>query len=247
MSKLLQTKQLFLIFILGASFIIFFCGILSDIHLGDEVLHFRQARYILELKKWPLYDPLNQSYGNQKWYYFDPVLWHTILAGIWKFTGVSQITAQCYQIMYFIMLVLATYFFAKELYDEKAAIYSSIVVATLPIVPALTVILHIDIPLAALSALSLVFLAKNKHLLAGLFVGIMFLTKRPTFVILPSFIILAFFLYKGKLKERVISTVMFLAVSLLFAYFSIAYRKAIESSLGLRHPFRRRFIIHQHK
>ena len=45
-------RKYIIILFLAAGFI-FAAGIFSDFHLGDEVLHFSQARYILELNKWP--------------------------------------------------------------------------------------------------------------------------------------------------------------------------------------------------
>ena len=216
-------------FTLLLSIIVFAFGAISDLHLGDEVLHYRQARYILELRKWPLYDSLNQSYGNQKWFYFDPMLWHAILAGLWKITGISQITAQLYQIAYFIILVLSTYLFAKELYGERIALYSSFIAATIPIVPALSIILHIDIPLAALSAVCLVFMVKSKFLLSGLTLGALFLFKRQAYLIAPSFIVLVLWITNGTIKKRLNALSMFLITSAPFAYFGFVYRKTMES------------------
>ena len=71
-----------LLLLMIATLFLLVCGVISDIHLGDEVVHFRLARTIYRTHQWPLYDEMNQSYGNQRFYFVDPMLWHTLLAAV---------------------------------------------------------------------------------------------------------------------------------------------------------------------
>ncbi len=216
-----------IMFLVVAAAAIFISGIVSDVHLGDEALHYRMAQYIYHSNVWPVYDPLNQTYGPYKWYYQEPMLWHTFLAAIWKLTGISQAAAQLYQVLYFIILAVSTYHIIKKLYDDKTARDGILIITTMPVVVALSIILHTDIPLAALAALSFMFLINEKYFLSGMVFGLMFIMKRPVYIILPAFLVFIICYNKGLARQRIKNISTFLIASLPFALLALFHRKVM--------------------
>lgn len=199
-----------------ASFFVLACGVFSDVHLGDEVVHYRLARTIYQTRQWPLYDTMNQSYGDQRFYFVDPMLWHTLLAGVWRLTGgVSRLAAQAYQAFFFLFLISSTYVFAAERYDRETALACGFLLASVPVIPALSIILHTDVPVAAVIMGSLAFLSKKRYLLAGILAGCAILMKRTAYVSLPAIFMFCYLEPRGEVGDKLRSWLRFIVPFLL--------------------------------
>jgi hypothetical protein len=76
----------------------FLIGVHSDLYLGDEIFHFRIAKSYYYEKTRPIYDKLIHTNDLAKTYYIEPMLWHYILALIWRLNGdISIPLMQIYQ------------------------------------------------------------------------------------------------------------------------------------------------------
>ena len=189
--ELLFTKEkISLSFILLAGVFLFFAGIFSDLYLGDETFHYRFASYIYETKSRPLYDPLTGHTEAGKIYYIVEPLWHIGLAIFWGLTGgVSKTGAQLYHSLWYIFLLIWVYLLTKELYSEERAVYSVFLVGSIPLLVALSIILHLDVPLMALITFCFLMIIKRHFFWAGIILGLSFWTKRNSLFFVPPIIL----------------------------------------------------------
>lgn len=207
--------KLAVILALFASVIIFLAGVKSDLSLGDETFHYRMAKEIYDSGKRPLYDPLFDSYGDVRVPYVNEPLWHYGLAYLWKLLGApSVIIAQAYQAVFYFLLIIVTYMVALEMYGRREALYSALIVGTVPMITSLSIILHIDVPIALFSTLCFLLLIKKRFFWAGVAFGVMFLTKRNSYFLIIPYILILFQLSEGKAGEKAKSLVTFVATAL---------------------------------
>ncbi|GEM_PF-1129964 len=233
-----EAKYLVLVCLSGA-IIILLCGIFSDLYLGDETFHYRLATYIYKANfQRPLYDPLALTNPSGKCYYYDPMGWHFFLALFWKlFFGVSKASAQVFQVIWYMLLVLSTYLLGTEIRDKKTGLFSALIVATMPMAVALSIILHTDIAVAALCTISLFFLIKKRLLAAALIIALATYTKRNSYMLLPGFLILTLYpffdarSFKDFLKILTRWFIFFLIPFLIAITPAITYRYSV---FGLR-------------
>lgn len=198
--------------LIAATLIVLSCGIFSDIHLGDEVVHYRLARTIYQTRQWPLYDAMNQSYGTMRFYFVDPMLWHTMLAGMWKLTGgVSKVIAQLFQAFFFFLLIASTYIVARRIYGRESALACAFILASIPVIPALSIILHTDVPVVAMVMSSLALLSKKQYVPAGIVAACTVLMKRTAYLSLPAVVMFAFLEPVGTRSDRLGSRLRFFA------------------------------------
>lgn len=190
-------------------------GVRSDLYLGDETFHYRLAKAIYESESRPLIDPLTNFTKEGKIYYICGQLWHTILAASWKLLGgCTRTVAQIYHAMYYVILVFSTYLLARELYDKRRAMYAALLVSTVPMVVALTIIFHVDVPIAALTALCLLMLVRKQYLLTGVILGLGFLTKRNIYLLVPSIFLIIVY-YSNRDVKKVVVRSLTLAIPLI--------------------------------
>ncbi|MBN2181971.1 MAG: glycosyltransferase family 39 protein [Sedimentisphaerales bacterium] len=206
-------KKSFIIIILtvliGVSWIVIL-GLNSDLYLGDETFHYRYASYLYQTKSRPLYDPSAGNTEEGKIRYVVEPLWHIGLAVTWALTtGISKTTAQFYHAFYFLLLLIATYLLAKQLYDKERAFYSMLLVGSVPLLVALSIIFHTDVPVTALLTTCFLMLFKKKYLWAGIFLGLSFLCKRNAMFLIPAAAGIIFWAGKDKLKRKFINLLVF--------------------------------------
>jgi len=154
-------------------------GSLSEVSLGDENAHVRQARSYMRSGTRVPYDPVCLSVDDRIRYGFaSHPLWHAGLALLWKAAGTdSDWLAQTYQAGLYLLLVLSVYFGARQIWSEEAASWAWLLVATMPMVCAYSMLLYLDVPGIAVSALGLLLLWKKKFLWCGVALGAAYLTK----------------------------------------------------------------------
>jgi 4-amino-4-deoxy-L-arabinose transferase-like glycosyltransferase len=180
-------------FLLVCALLLFIIGVKSEIYLGDEAYHYTFAKGIYEARERVASNPIYAAYPKLEYFYFDVPLWHGLLAGLWWVIGSpSKILAQGYQVFYFILLVVSSYFLGRSLYGEKAGMMGMIIALSLPLVAAFSIILYLDVPVAAWAIFSLGMLYRKKWFYTGIGVGAMLLTKINGFLLLPGFAILLF-------------------------------------------------------
>jgi len=215
----MNSKQIALLGVLAFSVLI--SGLLTDIRFDDEVRHFWMPQDWYELGKRPLYLTLVDTdieQGRLRYYVKAPS-WHFGLMLIWKiWGGVSKTIAQLYHTAFYVLLIFGTYLLAKEMYGKEAGWYAAVVTATIPMFVAFGIMFLMDMPIAALVPFGLYFIVKKRYLWAGVLMGLMFITKRNSYLLFPTFFL---FTLRGKslpvisrLKNCLIFCVLVLAITL---------------------------------
>jgi hypothetical protein len=115
------------------------------------------------------------------------------------------------------------------------AVYSGFIIMTTPMVAAFSMMLYTDIAIAAISALSFYVLLKKKYFWAGIFMGLMFLTKRNSYFLFPFFVFYILFIDSIKAKKKAINLILFLLPLFLITLPDFYFRYRYLGSLTL-HP-----------
>jgi hypothetical protein len=153
-------------------------GSLSNMYVGDENIHVRHASVYRQYGMRVPYDPMWAPENHYSLPLSAAPLWHAGLATLWRLWGEeSQVVAQVYHAGFYALLVLSAYFAARRMWDESAAGWAWLLVATMPMVCAYSVLFLIDIPGIAVSALGLLLLLRKKYLWAGVVLGVAYLVK----------------------------------------------------------------------
>src|SRR4030042_4906007 len=121
--------------VLACALLLFIVGIKSDVYLGDEAYHYTFAKGIYETGKRISSNPIYAPYPKLDYFYSDVPLWHGLLAGLWWLAGSpSVVLAQGYQVFYFLLLAVSSYFLGKRLYGEMAGELGMILALSAPLV-----------------------------------------------------------------------------------------------------------------
>jgi 4-amino-4-deoxy-L-arabinose transferase-like glycosyltransferase len=191
-------------------------GLMTDVFLGDEIAHFHFAKMIYEFKELPAYDPLYGGPNDPGNYAigFEP-FWHILLSIIWRLTGgVSTLTAQIYHLSYYILLLSSVFLIGRHIGRNSTGLWSVFLVGTTPMVAVFSILFYLDIPSVAFVTLCIYFILSERAGIAGILLGLSYLTKRNVMFILPS--ILFLLIYTIGFKERRIwirKMLIFLGVS----------------------------------
>jgi len=192
-----------ILILLPCALILFVIGVKSNVYLGDEAYHYTFAKWIYEAGKRISSNPIYAPYPKLDYFYSDVPLWHGLLAGLWWAIGSpSQILAQGYQVLYFLLLVVSSYLLGKSLYGEKAGMMGMILTISTPLVAAFSILLYLDVPVAAWAIFSLWMLHRKKWVYSGIGVGAMLLTKINGLLLLPGFVILLFLYSEHRLIDK---------------------------------------------
>ena len=219
----------------GAVFI-FITGVCSDVYLGDEVYHYRSAQQIYETKSRPLVDTLVNSSRVAQRKIMVSQLWHTLLAVTWMLTGgVSQPAAQAYQATGYVLLVVLTYILGDKYFNKDIGLLSAFIVATIPLFGAYSVMLYLDVLIAALTVLAFLCLFKKRYFWLGVVVALMFLEKRNSYLLFPFFFIYVLVFSEGTFKNRLKNTVFFLVPLIVLTLPDFQFRYTKIGSLT-HHP-----------
>lgn len=185
-----QQKIVWIIILLTAGIIVV-NGITTEVSLGDESHHYRFAQNIYTEGKRVPFDPLYESGNPPGFFNNDPPLWHLILAFLWKVTGgISQVTAQIYHALFFVLLGWVTFLLAKETVGEKERWFPAFVVATVPMVVSFSTLFYTDVPVTAFTTLSFYLILKKRYIEAGLASGLAYFTKFNSVFFFPGFLFL---------------------------------------------------------
>jgi len=133
---------------------------------------------------------LNQ-YESDVFYY--PVFWGLVCGSSFFFFGISEAAFYLVVLFFALATILATYLLASSLYDKRVGVISSLFIASSNALFAYTKSGEIDVPATAMVTLSMFAFIKAEadkrwvySVLAGILVGLSFMTKpTTTFVIAP--------------------------------------------------------------
>lgn len=169
----------------------FFADQSSSVSLGDEVHHYRFAKDSFALGGRALHDLLYESPEPPGFYYASEIAWPLGLAKIWSLLGgPSEDVARFYHSVYFLLLILGTFFIGKHLYGKKTGFLSALFVMGTPMITTFGFLYYIDLPAAALVTLSILLTLKRKYFLLGIFLGIQYLTKRNVGFFMPAIVVM---------------------------------------------------------
>jgi hypothetical protein len=172
-------------------------------------------------------DILYQDSKQIEFYYVHDILWHFLLAIIWKATGgISFIVAQIYHAFYYYLLAFLTFVLGKELYNKEVGIYSAVLVATVPMVAAFSVILYSDILSVVFSVLCVLLVIKKKYLWAGVSLGMVYLAKRNGLLFVPAIILIVFY-EQVSLKVKLRNLLIIFAIASVIIFPDIYWRKQV--------------------
>ncbi|MGB2938390.1 MAG: glycosyltransferase family 39 protein [Phycisphaerae bacterium] len=179
-------------------------GSLSEVSLGDENYHVRQARAYAEQGRRVPYGPLFSSVDDRAPLPFNAApLWHGGLAVLWRLIGSpSQIVAQIYQAGFYLLLLLSVYFGVRQIWNDSAASWAWLLIATMPMVCVYSILLYQDIPGIAVSALALLLLWRKNFLWAGVCLAAAYLVKMNMLSYAPWAVVFAAWWARGTWKRR---------------------------------------------
>jgi 4-amino-4-deoxy-L-arabinose transferase-like glycosyltransferase len=174
--------------ILAASLTVFAVGASGSVTKADEVHHysFAQNWARLGLLNRPTFNPIYESGDPPGYYYNGQPMWAFGLAALWQVTGKHQWIAQLYQAAWYALLLAMVYRLGRKLFDERGARVSLILAASLPMFNAFSVLLYMDVPTTALATLALLLVWDRRYLLAGLAMGLGYLSKQNAVFLVPS-------------------------------------------------------------
>jgi 4-amino-4-deoxy-L-arabinose transferase-like glycosyltransferase len=233
-------KKIFLLIGLCAGLVLA-AGLTSDLSLGDEVYHWRLAKDIFNTGHRPAFD---SAYGTGQppgYFYNSEPLWHAGLALFWKITGgISAVAAQSYQVLYYILLLAATYLLATELYGSVCGFYATLITATIPAVAVFSMLFYLDIPATALSVFCFLLIVKRKVFLAGIVLALMYLTKRNVIFLAPALFFISLYLNRTTLWKRTLGCIALFVPLLVAIPLDVLWR---ENHLRLKLIFQGKEIV----
>ena len=146
--------------------------------IGDEGAHLRRAINLFEaghrLAFDPLYPPDRVGYVG----YWDPCLWHTGLAGLWRLTGGPAVAStQLYHTLFFFLLAVFTYLTAREVQGRRGAAWAWALVLSVPTTVLGGMTFYTEVPMLALTAMAFYFLARRWSIPFGAALGLACLMK----------------------------------------------------------------------
>lgn len=178
-------------------------GVMSDVYLGDEAYHYAFAKGIYEARNRIASNPIYAPYPKLDYFYSDVPLWHGLLSGLWWVAGYpSAILAQGYQVLYLLLLAVSSYFLGRRLFGEVAGEMGMILALSAPLVVTFSILLYLDVAVAAWSMFSLWMLHRRKWFYSGIGVGAMLLTKINGLLLLPAFAILLYLHSESSLMDK---------------------------------------------
>lgn len=123
--------------------------------------------------------------------------WHTaslfpaLLALFWQVFGTQPLIAHYLTLPFLPLLLVASYVFIKSATNRLFGFIGAFMIAFTPVVLAEYVNVYVDLPMAALVALSLVSWDLKKYPLWAIFYAAAILTKLPAIIVAPYFLVKA--------------------------------------------------------
>ncbi|MDI7260782.1 MAG: glycosyltransferase family 39 protein [Thermodesulfobacteriota bacterium] len=227
-------RKLFWILLVLTAGIIVINGMTTDVSLGDESHHYHFAQNIYEAGKRVAFSSLYESGNSPGFYYNTPPFWHLILAFLWKITGgISQAVAQAYHILFFVLLVWVVSLLTREVSGEEGRWLSALIMTTVPMVVSFSTLFYMDIPMTAMTTLSLYFIWKRRYMEAGVASGLAYFTKLNSVFFFPGFFLLIVWKERRRFWPLLKGLVFFIIPILIIYLYDSNWRKSnITSQLN---------------
>lgn len=210
----------------------------------DEVCYFN---HIVEISQAPgrIKSDLKLLYRTCKdifvWEYKPPLFFLT--AAPFLSFGIDKNNVIMSNLLYFAILLFATYGIARKLYDCQTGLLSAFLVSMFPTVFALSRIMMTDFSLLAMVTLTFYLFVLNKFnslgfsLLTGLVIGLGTFTRQAYFIfLLPA--LLYFFLHRENLKNKKIIRNFIFSITLALMIAAVYYAQlSLTDQLYFHHSF----------
>ena len=185
---------------------LFVWAIGSGPNLGDEAHHWRRATVYFETlftEGRAVCDPAYPPQGQSAIRYFDSAGWHLVLATLWKTFGrPSFAVAQAYHLGYFFALMIFMYLAGRQLYGHIGGLWAWALALTMPLNLLLGSAFYMEVPVAAMIAAAIYFIASRRPVLLGVALAGMFYLKLASASVLAPPLVLAAFLGLGDTWRR---------------------------------------------
>lgn len=212
MKEFIRNNKLFAFFISIISIIYFSSLFIHHDIWWDSAVFLGMGKYL-----WSL--------GNiGLWEASRPVIWPLILGFFWKLNLNPIIFGQITTIIFSIGIITITYLIAVNIFDKKTALISSLFLSLFPTYFLFTNILHTEIPAAFFTITGIYFFIKKKHNLAGLLLGIAFMTRFfQIFLIIPIFLVLFYSFYRKRVSIQKLASFSIFFLLPIIPYLALNY------------------------
>jgi len=216
-------KNIGLMLIIILFLIVFFLNLDPNADLWwDSSVYIGMGKYIYSFGEIGLYEDSR------------PLVWPLILGFFWKIGLDVIFFGKLLVLLFGIGIIILTYLIAYDLFGKKTALLSSLLLAFSPTFFLFNSIMFTGIPSTFFSMLGVYLFIKGRYYLAGLFLGISFMTRFfQILIIVPFYLFFAYLLYKKKAtpKKFLISILFFVIPIITYLIFNfILYNNPL-------HPF----------
>lgn len=136
------------------------------------------------------------------YYWFDkPPMYYWMVAGSYKIFGINDFAARFPSAMLGVAFIFAIYYFANKFFNEKVALYSSLILLTSVEFFYLSKAAVTDITLTLFLSIALFLFMRKKYYWFYIFAGLATLTKGPIGIVFPAFIIFIYLLITRNFNE----------------------------------------------
>jgi hypothetical protein len=153
-------------------------GLVSEVSLGDEVVHVRFAQNIQSQGGLTCYDELFGTPHGKGLRFQETPLWPIGLVGLWQLVpGEPLWVAQVYQAFWGALLIGAAYLLGRAVHDSRTGLWAALLTASAPAVVLYSTVLYMDVPYVAVGVLALWAVIARRYALAGLLLVACFAVK----------------------------------------------------------------------
>lgn len=158
--------------------------------LWDEAVYIGVGKSIFSLGKIGLFEPIR------------PIVLPIFLGFFWKINLNIILFGKLIALIFSLIYLYLTYLLAKEIFDKKVAIISSIIIAITPVFFFNSTQIMTGIPSTVFAMFAILLLIRKKSpYLIGFFTALSFLTRFPQGILLPAVLLSVYLLQKK--KERI--------------------------------------------
>ena len=164
--------------------------------VGDEVTHYYMLTRQAENLPVPnFFAHIPTGWGEEVRQYPHPFLWHYIGAVIYRLSGNLFASVQLYQTLFFIQLLVASYFLARRRSgaDSCVPVLYLLSLISVPMVLVFSTVFYQEIPMTAQAVTAFAFLDRHRWLTATLFLCFALGFKVTAIIFVPIFLLVVFF------------------------------------------------------
>lgn len=163
-----------------------------------------------------------------------PLLLQSLLSVAFGFFGVHDTVARAVPVIFGTLSIFVTYLLAKELFDRKVGLVSSLILALLPFHIVFSRQVLLDVPLSFFVILFLYFITRFKNTerniysyWTGVSCGLCLISKEVGIIMLPIFVAYSFITHTFKLRKFVVFIIGFAFAIVPYALLILIRRDAV--------------------